>query len=87
MTETPILAMLALAIVPVLLLLALVLNGPRAWRWERRARSHGKITCRSCGYVGALTIGCKSVSTEGSSSNLQLVCANCNSPDWRQTGS
>ena len=87
MDDHPVLWVLLLAVVPVLILLALVINGPRALRWERRARSKGRVTCKACGHVGVLTIGCRSGECADSSAEFRLVCANCSSPDWTQASS
>jgi hypothetical protein len=72
---------LIVGVVPALILAALALNYKRAKRWEDKARAHGHVHCRSCGFVGDLAV--RSVSTyDMTSSNLRLVCAKCNSSDW-----
>lgn len=70
-----------LGVVPLLILLAFLLNYPRARRWEQKVREHGSVTCRSCGHVGELLVRTISA-TNVSSSNLRMVCAKCNSTDW-----
>ena len=72
---------LFLGIVPLLILVAFLLNHPRAKRWEQKVRAQGNVTCRSCGHVGELLVRTMSA-TNVSSSNLRLVCAKCNSTDW-----
>ena len=72
---------LFLGIVPLLILVAFLINYPRARRWEQKARAHGNVTCRSCGHVGELLVRTVSASNL-SSSNLCMVCSKCNSTDW-----
>jgi hypothetical protein len=72
---------LFLGIVPLLILIAFLINYPRARRWEQKVRSQGDVTCRSCGHVGGLLVRTMSA-TNVSSSNLRMVCAKCNSTDW-----
>jgi hypothetical protein len=72
---------LFLGIVPLLILIAFLINYPRARRWEQKVRSHGSVTCRSCNHVGELLVRTLSA-TDVSSSNLRMVCAKCNSTDW-----
>ena len=70
-----------LGIVPLIILIAFLINYPRARRWEQKVRAHGACTCRSCGHVGELIVRTLSA-TNVSSSNLRMVCAKCNSTDW-----
>jgi len=70
-----------LGIVPLLIVIAFLINYPRARRWEQKVRAQGTVTCRSCGYVGELLVRTLSA-TNVSSSNLRMVCAKCNSTDW-----
>jgi hypothetical protein len=72
---------LFLGIVPLIILIAFLINYPRARRWEQKVKAHGDVTCRSCGHVGALEVRTLSASNL-SSSNLRMVCAKCNSSDW-----
>ncbi len=72
---------LFLGIVPLIILIAFLINYPRARRWEQKARAQGNVTCRTCGYVGELLVRTISASNL-SSSNLRMVCAKCNSSDW-----
>jgi hypothetical protein len=68
-------------VVPVLIGLSVALNYRRARRWEQKIQAHGHVHCRACGHVGDLLVRTISA-TDNSSSNLRLVCANCNSADW-----
>ncbi|HLY10694.1 MAG TPA: hypothetical protein VKW04_15435 [Planctomycetota bacterium] len=77
---------LALGVVPLLILVAFLINYPRARRWAQKVRDQGSVTCRSCGHVGELLVRTISA-TQVSSSNLRMVCAKCNSTDWRLPGS
>jgi hypothetical protein len=70
-----------LGIVPLIILVAFLINYPRAKRWEQKVRAQGSVTCRSCGYKGELLVRTISA-TNVSSSNLRMVCAKCNSTDW-----
>lgn len=72
---------LFLGIVPLLILVAFLMNYPRARRWQKKARSYGSVTCRSCGHVGELDVRAVSASSI-SSSNLRIVCAKCSSTKW-----
>jgi len=72
---------LVVGIVPLLIGLAIAFNYRRAQRWEQKIRTHGHVHCRSCGYVGELLVRTLSTS-DASSSNLRLVCGQCNSSDW-----
>jgi len=75
------LSWLLVAVVPLLILVSLALNYRRARRWAQKARAHGHVHCRNCGYVGDLLV--RTVSSGNlSSSNLRLVCGKCNSSDW-----
>lgn len=76
---------LFLGIVPLLILLAFLINYPRAKRWEAKARAQGQVTCGDCGHVGELLVRTISA-TAISSSNLRMVCAKCNSTNWRMPG-
>jgi len=69
-----------LSVVPLLILIAIAANYRRARQWDEKARSHGDVHCRACGFVGQLLV--RTVSPDGSSSNLRLVCGKCNSSDW-----
>ena len=70
-----------LGVVPALILVSILLNYSRARRWNDKIRSHGSVSCRSCGFVGELLVRTISAA-EHSSSNLRLVCQKCNSSDW-----
>lgn len=72
---------LIVGIVPLLIGLAIAFNYRRAQRWEQKIRTHGHVHCRACGYVGELLVRTLSTS-DVSSSNLRLVCGQCNSSDW-----
>jgi hypothetical protein len=72
---------LLLGIVPALILLGLAFNYKRARKWEQKARAHGDVHCRSCGFVGQPEVGTVSAS-DPRSSNLRLMCSQCKSPDW-----
>jgi len=76
---------LFLGIVPLLILIAFLINYPRARRWEQKARAQGDVTCRDCGHVGELLVRTLSA-TNVSSSNLRMVCAKCNSTNWQMPG-
>jgi hypothetical protein len=72
---------LLVGIPPLLILLAFSMNYRRARRWQQKIQSHGQVNCRACGYRGELLVRTLSA-TNNSSSNLRLVCAQCNSSDW-----
>jgi hypothetical protein len=72
---------LLLAILPLLIALGLARNFQRARRWDQKVRAHGNVHCRSCGYVGELLVRTISAG-DANSSNLRLVCGQCNSSDW-----
>lgn len=72
---------LLVGIVPLLIALGLMRNYKRAQRWQQKIRTHGHVHCRSCGYVGELLVRTISAG-DASSSNLRLVCGQCNSSDW-----
>jgi hypothetical protein len=72
---------LFLAIVPLLVLISLALNYKRARRWEQKIRTQGHVHCAACGYVGNLLVRTISAG-DASSSNLRLVCGECDSSDW-----
>jgi hypothetical protein len=72
---------LLLGVVPVFILLGLAINLKRARKWAAKARSHGAVHCRTCGFVGEPGVGTVSAS-DPRSSNLRLMCASCHSPDW-----
>lgn len=74
-----------LVVVPILILLAILAHGPRALRWERKARGYGRVKCRTCGHIGMLTIGCRTRGAPASSADLRLICSNCTSADWCRT--
>ncbi len=76
---------LFLGIVPLLILVAFLINYPRARRWEKKVRAQGNVTCRDCGHVGELLVRTLSA-TNVSSSNLRMVCAKCNSTNWQMPG-
>jgi hypothetical protein len=69
-----------LSVVPLLVGIAVAANYRRARLWDQKARAHGDVNCRACGFVGQLLV--RTLSTGGSSSNLRLVCGRCNSSDW-----
>ena len=68
-------------IVPLLILVSVAVNYKRAQRWEQKIRTHGHVHCRACGHVGELLVRTLSA-TNNSSSNLRLVCQQCNGSDW-----
>jgi hypothetical protein len=72
---------LLLGVVPALILMSLAFSYRRAQRWEHKIRTHGQVHCRSCGYVGELLVRTLSAQ-DNSSSNLRLVCQQCNCSDW-----
>lgn len=72
---------LLMGIVPLLIAVGITLNYRRVKRWEQKIRAHGDVNCRSCGYRGQLLVRTISAG-DASSSNLRLVCAQCNSSDW-----
>lgn len=72
---------LLMGVVPLLILLGFALNYKRAKRWEQKIRAHGHVNCRTCGYRGELLVRTISAG-DNSSSNLRLVCGQCNSSDW-----
>ncbi|HZE98747.1 MAG TPA: hypothetical protein VE981_17170 [Planctomycetota bacterium] len=74
-----------LGIVPLLILIAFLINYPRARRWGRKVRAQGAVTCHDCGHVGELVVRTLSA-TNVSSSNLRMVCSKCNSTNWQMPG-
>ena|SRR5579863_1721765 len=75
-------AILVLSVVASILILAgLIINGPRVWRWHKKAKSEGRAMCRECGHVGALSYGLLPGKPQ-SSTHIRLICEKCDSEDW-----
>ena len=65
-----------------LTLAGLLLNGPRASRWERRQKAAAGVACGSCHRSGTIAVRTTSPGY-ASSSNMILACSACGSSDWK----
>jgi hypothetical protein len=80
----PVLLRIALEVLgagAIIFIIVLLLNYPRVRRHRKKAEAAGTATCKSCGYVGALSLisGGNGII---SSSNFRLVCASCGGSEW-----
>src|SRR5450631_1307578 len=72
---------LFLGIVPLIILIAFLINYPRARRWAQKDRAQGNVTCSTSGPVGAL-LGRTHSDNDRRPSDHPMGCAECNRTDW-----